>query len=91
MKDLTLVLALLVAGGCAQTTSTAAADVPNGRRGVPAKCTACHLAPAEHSLAAEKWQGYIKAHKRRLRLTEQEQSFLYDFLVGGERPTATTP
>jgi hypothetical protein len=58
---------------------------------VPAKCTACHLAPAEHSLAAEKWPAYLKAHRRRLHLTTDEETFLYDFLIGGSPPTAQAP
>jgi hypothetical protein len=33
----------------------------------------------------------LKAHKRRLHLSDEEQAFLYDFLVGGELPTAKAP
>jgi hypothetical protein len=81
-------LVLALAAGCAQTQPTA--DITPGRRGVPGKCSACHLAPREHSLAAERWEGYLKSHKRRLRLSDEEKVFLYDFLVGGTPPTAVT-
>lgn len=80
-------LFLLPPAGCAETghetgQGTVAAGSP-GARHVPAKCTACHLAPAEHSLAAERWPAYLKAHRRRLHLSDEDQAFLYDFLVGG--------
>jgi hypothetical protein len=29
-----------------------------------------------------KWAGYLKAHRRRLRLTTDDEAFLHDFLVG---------
>ena len=80
-------LSLLLSSGCAETRP---ADGPAlaKRRSVPAKCTACHLAPAEHSLAADRWERYLRNHKRRLRLTEEEKSFLHDFLVGGPPPAS---
>ena len=74
-------LALPCAAGCAQAQPPAEAST--GSRHVPAKCTACHLAPKEHSLRAERWPAYLKAHERRLRLSNQEKAFLHDFLVGG--------
>jgi hypothetical protein len=86
-----LIVATILAAGCAQSKSTTVAAQGGGRRAVPAKCTACHLAPAEHSLAAERWPAYIKAHQRRLPLSDEDRTFLYDFLVGGELPRAQTP
>ena len=81
-----LVLALAV--GCTQTQP--AADITPVQRGVPGKCSACHLPPREHSLVAERWERYLKNHKRRLRLSDEEKTFLYDFLVGGTPPAAAT-
>jgi hypothetical protein len=81
-KKSTLAACLLVAG-CAAPRP---APEPIATRTVPAKCTACHLAPAEHSLAAERWDRYLKNHRRRLHLTDDEKAFLYDFLVGGAPP-----
>lgn len=78
-----MVLAALALAGCAATSPTPA---PTANRAVPAKCTACHLAPAEHSLRADRWDRYLKNHKRRLRLSDEEKAFLHDFLVGGPPP-----
>jgi hypothetical protein len=33
----------------------------------------------------------LKAHKRRLHLSDEDQAFLYDFLVGGELSPAKAP
>ncbi len=83
---------LLVAGaGCAETGPPPTGTAPTQARKAPGKCSACHLAPEEHSLAAERWPAYLKAHKRRLHLSDEDQAFLYDFLVGGARPTVRTP
>jgi len=82
-----VVVASALLAGCAQTQpveSTRTAD----RRAAPAKCSACHLPPQEHSLAAERWERYLKNHKRRLRLTDEEKAFLHDFLIGGPLPPA---
>jgi hypothetical protein len=84
MKSTALVLAVALAAGCAQTQPTAPGAAAGGRQ-VPAKCTACHLAPKEGSLTAERWPAYLKAHQRRLRISDEERVFLYDFLVGGSR------
>jgi hypothetical protein len=78
---------LMVWAGCAGPRPTVD-PVSAGHRSVPAKCTACHLAPQEHSLPAERWEKYLKNHKRRLRLTDDEKRYLYDFLVGGAMPLA---
>lgn len=91
MRIAALSLCLALAA-CAQTGPAPTAASPAGTstgRHVPAKCTACHLAPAEHSLSADKWPRYLKAHKRRLHLSDQDQAFLYDFLVGGTPPPAS--
>lgn len=69
---------------CGQTQSATAGSTAG--RQVPAKCTACHLAPKEHSLAAERWPAYLKAHERRLRLSDQEKTFLHDFLIARPPP-----
>jgi hypothetical protein len=86
MRTVAIALALTLAGavGCAGTPPPRG-DSASSRQ-VPAKCTACHLAPREHSLQAERWPAYLKAHERRLRLSEQDRAFLYDFLVGGTPP-----
>jgi hypothetical protein len=76
---------LAILTGCASTQPSGAAGE---RRAAPGKCSACHLPPAEHSLGADRWERYLKNHKRRLRLTEEEKTFLYDFLVGGLPPAA---
>lgn len=83
MRGIVLALALALPSACARTQPTGAAA---GEPRVPAKCTACHLAPKQHSLPAERWPAYLKAHERRLRLSEQEKAFLHDFLVGGPPP-----
>jgi hypothetical protein len=82
LKAMAMTVALVALGAvaCGATQSTAAGPAP-ARRGVPAKCTACHLAPKEHSLAADKWPAYLKAHQRRLRLTDEEKDYLHDFLI----------
>jgi hypothetical protein len=59
-----------------------------GNRALPSKCAACHPLPSQRSLAADRWPAYLKNHQRRLRLTESEKIFLYDFLVGGTLPVA---
>jgi hypothetical protein len=85
MKLVLIAVWIELAAGCARTAGVSVADstaTPNQPRKVPAKCTACHLAPAEHSLAPEKWPGYLKAHRRRLRLTAEDEALLHDFLVG---------
>jgi hypothetical protein len=87
MKPIGIAVWLALGAGCAAgTTTSASAAGPTAEssqpRHVPAKCTACHLAPAEHSLAVGKWAGYLKAHRRRLRLTTDDEAFLHDFLVG---------
>ena len=84
-KEAPLVAVLLLAG-CAAPRP---APDPVATRTVPAKCTACHLAPAEHSLAADRWDRYLKNHRRRLRLTDEEKAFLHDFLIGGALPLET--
>jgi predicted small secreted protein len=84
-----IVLASALLAGCAQTQPVATAGTA-AHRAAPAKCSACHLPPQEHSLAADRWERYLRNHKRRLRLTEEEKAFLYDFLVGGTLPTAST-
>jgi len=81
----------MLAVGCAQTGPTTGAAQGKSGRGVPAKCTACHLAPAEHSLVADRWPDYLKAHQRRLHLSDEDRAFLHDFLVGGELPRAQAP
>jgi nitrous oxide reductase accessory protein NosL len=79
------VLASALLAGCAQTQPAASATTAD-HRAAPAKCSACHLPPQEHSLAADRWEIYLRNHKRRLRLTEEEKAFLYDFLIGGTQP-----
>jgi hypothetical protein len=39
----------------------------------------------ERSLTAERWPAYLKAHQRRLRISDEERAFLYGFLVGDSR------
>lgn len=78
---------------CGLSACAAQQPAPNdvANRTVPAKCTACHLAPAEHSLPADRWDRYLKNHKRRLRISDDEKAFLYDFLVGGRLPPDRGP
>jgi hypothetical protein len=76
-------LALIAA--CARTESATSPSLANSRP-VPAKCTACHLAPKQHSLAADRWERFQKHHRRRVRMTVEEMAVLHDFLVGGDRP-----
>jgi hypothetical protein len=83
-------LLFLGTGACAETPPTVARS-PAAPPRVPAKCTACHLAPAEHSLAAERWPAYLKAHQRRLHLTNADESFLHDFLVNVPPTTTGSP
>jgi hypothetical protein len=78
-------LLILVLAVCAGTAPTAAAQ-SGSSRSVPAKCTACHLAPKEHGLASASWTRFSQNHRRRVRLTAEERTFLYDFLVGGQLP-----
>lgn len=94
MRAAVALFLLVAAAGCAQTGSTqphGTAPPASADRKAPGKCSACHIAPQERSLAAEKWPAYLKAHRRRLHLTDEDQTFLYDFLVGGELPTAKAP
>jgi len=79
------VLASALLAGCAQTQPIATAGTAV-HRAAPAKCSACHLPPQEHSLTADRWERYLRNHKRRIRLTEEEKVFLYDFLIGGTQP-----
>jgi|GEM_PF-3804409 len=74
----------LVLAGCSQTqpARTSAANGPTA----PAKCSSCHLAPRQHGLASTKWQTFLKHHRRRIRLTDEEKAFLHDFLVGSDMP-----
>jgi hypothetical protein len=74
----------LVLAGCSQTQPprTSAANSP----AAPAKCSSCHLAPRRHGLASTKWQAFLKHHRRRIRLTDDEKAFLHDFLVGSDMP-----
>ena len=83
------VFAMSLLAGCAETQPTASAMTAK-QRTAPGKCSACHLAPREHSLATTQWETYLKNHKRRIRLTDEEKTFLYDFLVGGSPPAAAT-
>jgi hypothetical protein len=85
-----IMLLCLLLLGCAQAPPPGGAPL-SGERKVPAKCTACHLAPREHGLAPSRWDHFLKNHRRRIRLTREEKAFLYDFLVGGEMPPAPTP
>jgi hypothetical protein len=80
-------LACVCTVGCAETQPTAASTRSEHTR-IPPKCTACHLAPAEHSLAAVRWPAYLKAHRRRLHLTADDETSLYDILVSP--PAAAT-
>ena len=80
-----IVLASALLAGCTQTQPIATGGTA-AHRTAPGKCSACHLPPQEHSLAADRWERYLKNHKRRLRLTEEEKAFLYDFLIGGTQP-----
>jgi len=82
------VFATILLVGCAETQPTEYAMTAK-QRTAPGKCSACHLAPKEHSLAATQWETYLKNHKRRLRLTDEEKAFLYGFLIGGTPPAAT--
>lgn len=95
MRAARLAISLVFAVGCAQTgppaPSSQATPPSSQARKAPGKCSACHLAPTEHSLAADKWPAYLKAHRRRLHLSDDDQRYLYDFLVGGERPAAKAP
>ena len=84
-----VVIALAVLAGCAETQPADTATVSD-HRVAPGKCSACHLAPREHSLASSQWETYLKNHKRRLRLTDEEKTYLYDFLIGGTPPAATS-
>jgi hypothetical protein len=86
-----VVLVAMVLAGCAGTQPPPSGTVPlEGKRAAPAKCSACHLPPREHSLVASQWPTYLKSHKRRLRLTDEEKAFLYDFLIGGSPPATAT-
>jgi len=88
MRAIDLALAALaLLAGCAQTQPAVSAGTSN-QRVAPGKCSACHLAPQEHSLAVTQWEKYLKSHKRRLRLTDEEKTYLYDFLIGGTSPSA---
>jgi hypothetical protein len=91
MKQFASAIALwmVFAQACAETQPGPRAQ--GGTRAAPAKCSACHLAPKEHSLAADRWDNYLKNHKRRLRLTEEDKAFLHDFLVGGPPPAGAQP
>jgi hypothetical protein len=80
-----VLLMLMVLAECAAPPPPGV--VPVGRRTVPAKCTACHLAPREHSLASARWERFQQNHRRRVRLAPEEREFLFDFLVGDQRPT----
>ena len=82
--------ALAFATGCAgkQPPGSAGND---GQHTAPGKCSACHLAPKEHSLPADRWQRYLENHRRRIRLTDGERLFLRDFLVGEPLPAAVGP
>jgi hypothetical protein len=94
MRAASVAFLLIAVSGCAQTgtTPTRGTAPPSAQvRQAPGKCSACHLAPREHTLDAERWPAYLKAHKRRLHLSDEEQAFLYDFLVGGELSAAKAP
>jgi hypothetical protein len=86
MRNLVMALALALpcAAACTPTQPTASA----ANRGVPAKCTACHLAPREHSLRADRWPEYLRRHERRLRISDDERALLHDYLVGGPPPAS---
>jgi len=79
---------VVVVAGCAETQPAGPSSATHARV-APGKCSACHLAPREHSLAVSQWETYLKNHKRRLRLTDEEKASLYDFLIGGTPPSAT--
>jgi hypothetical protein len=79
------VLAFALLASCAQTQPAGSAMATN-HRAAPAKCSACHLPPQEHGLAADRWERYLKNHQRRLRLSDEEKTLLYDFLIGGTQP-----
>jgi hypothetical protein len=83
MRTIAAFLGMLAA--CAGTGATGFPPLAS-KRSVPAKCTACHLAPKENSLLGERWDRFLKRHRRRAHLTDEEKSLLYDFLVGGEMP-----
>ncbi|HEX7507981.1 MAG TPA: hypothetical protein VF550_14480 [Polyangia bacterium] len=83
-------LASVLLAGCAPTQPAESAKIED-RPAAPVKCSACHLPPQEHSLPAERWERYLKNHRRRIRLTEEEKAFLHDFLVGGPPPASSEP
>jgi len=88
MEKFVVVTILALLAGCAQTQPVATVGTA-AHRAAPGKCSACHLPPQEHSLAADRWERYLRNHKRRLRLTEEEKAFLYDFLIGGSPESVT--
>ena len=50
------------------------------RRLVSAKCSACHLAPAERSMERGELTGSLERHGRRLSLTQEEVELIAGFL-----------
>ena len=75
---------LMLVAGCAGVPP--AGPVTTSGHSAPAKCSACHLAPREHALPADRWERFVTNHKRRIRLTEEEKAVLHGFLVGGDPP-----
>jgi hypothetical protein len=78
-----MALALGVSGamGCAPRQGATGVSVA-GSPSLPAKCTACHLAPKPRSLPGAHWSTFLKAHQRRLRISDADKTLLHGYLVG---------
>jgi cytochrome c553 len=72
-------IALLIALASCAPTQPGAGTGAAAR--APAKCAACHLAPQQGSLRAERWPRFLETHERRLRLTDADKALLHEFLV----------
>jgi hypothetical protein len=84
MRSLAYLLLLALAAGCAAARLTE--PPPAGQSSAPAKCAACHPAPRAHDVAPGKWEDFLRHHRRRIHLSDQEKATLHEFLVGRDLP-----
>lgn len=71
---------LLIAVACASSTTSGVRQTP-GSRVIAAKCGACHLLPEAGSVDSNRFNEWLVAHARRVKLSQEEQNTVRAYLT----------